>query len=60
MRAVSFTFEPKDRVRTALGDDGIVSLCAIDSSPDRQYYVIHKGGAGAWYPEEQLSLVTEG
>lgn len=54
MRSVEFKFEPKDRVVTSLGDEGIVDTSAIDTGPDRRYYVIHKGGAGAWYPEDQL------
>ena len=59
MRTVEFKFEPKDRVQTTLGDVGIVASCLIDSGPDLQYYIIHKGGAGAWYPEEQLSFAAE-
>ena len=59
MKVVSFKFEPKARVRTSLDDDGIVDSCAIDAGPDRRYYVIHKGGVGAWYPEEQLSSVAQ-
>lgn len=59
MRSVEFKFEPKDRVQTSLGDEGIVDSCAFDSSPDCRYYVILKGGAGAWYDEDQLSAVDE-
>ena len=59
MKVVSFKFEPKARVRTSLGDDGIVDSCSIDVGPDHRYYIIHKGGVGAWYSEEQLSSVGQ-
>ena len=56
MPTIEFKFSPNQRVRTSLGDEGLIDTCAIMSGPQHRYYVILKGGTGAWLDEDQLTV----
>jgi hypothetical protein len=53
MCKVEFEHCIQDKVRTMLGDKGIVRMCALDDAGIK-YYVNLKGGLGAWYPEDEV------
>ncbi len=56
MFTVDFKFANKMRVRTVVGDEGIISMMGFDNGTKR-YYVQLKGGAGQWFDEDQLEAL---
>lgn len=58
MLKVEFLFSPKDMVLTPLDDLGVIYSCSVDPSLKHAYYVHVKGGAGQWYFEDQLKIMT--
>jgi hypothetical protein len=54
---VEFKFEPNQKVQTSLGDTGIIDTCGKGTSPINRYYVVFKGGTGAWVDEDLLTAV---
>lgn len=53
MLNIEFLFNLDQRVVTALGAEGIVTMCAYDHAGN-QYYV-QTATNGAWFRESQLS-----
>lgn len=54
-RTVTFKFDVDEPVSTPFGDDGIVSMCAIDDGGKSTYFV-KTAKDDKWFKEEQLSL----
>lgn len=57
MPTIEFKFPPKQRVRTVLGDEGVIDSCAFTGKMIPSYYVLVKGGNGSWFDEDQLEAV---
>ncbi len=57
MPTVDFKFSPNQKVQTPLGEVGIIDQCGLTSGPISRYYVLFKGGKGAWFDEDQLTVV---
>ena len=53
---IDFKFSPNDKVKTAIGDIGMVTSCSITSGAVKQYWVLMNNGRGAWFDEDQLTL----
>jgi len=56
MKIVEFKFDDNQRVKTALGDEGIISMLGIQNGI-KKYFVDLKGGTSNWYNEDQLTAV---
>ena len=54
---VDFKFEIDQRVKTILGDEGIVSNLMIDDSGQKNAYVKLQGGKGDWFKENQIESI---
>jgi hypothetical protein len=50
---VNFEFAPDAKVKTVLGEIGIVDMCAIDNNGNEIYYVKTLTG-GNWFKKGQL------
>jgi hypothetical protein len=50
---VEFVFEIDQKVVTPLGKPGIVSMCALDDTSNRTYFVKTDAG-GDWFQERLL------
>lgn len=55
MPTIDFKFSPNDKVKTAIGDIGLVTSCSISSGAVKQYWVLMNNGRGAWFDENQLT-----
>jgi hypothetical protein len=53
MPTVDFKFSERQRVKNAMGDEGIISMAGIQSGV-KKYLVDVKGGISNWYDEDQL------
>jgi hypothetical protein len=53
---IDFKFSPDDKVKTALGIEGIIDTCAINCSGEKTYYVNLPSG-GVWFKESLLIKV---
>lgn len=51
-----FKFEIDQKVKTVLGDSGLIDMCAIDNTKCICYYVKMKGGQGQWLKEDQIKV----
>lgn len=58
MHDVEFLFWIGDRVVTLLGQEGIVSMAAVDDGGKLTYFVKQTGG-GEWWNEMQLKAKEE-
>jgi hypothetical protein len=56
MPTVEFKFSEKQKVKTVLGDDGVIDMAALQNGAV-QYYVLMKEGNGAWFDEDQLEAI---
>jgi hypothetical protein len=50
---VNFKFDQNQKVKTVLGDEGIIDMLGYANGNVR-YYVLMKEGRGAWIDENQL------
>jgi hypothetical protein len=56
MATVEFKYNPGDKVRTAVEDEGIVETCGFERGGIKKYYVVWKGATGRWFYEEDIAL----
>jgi hypothetical protein len=56
MPTVEFKFAVQQKVKTVLGDEGIIDMQGFGGGNIR-YYVLFKEGKGSWFDEEQLTAV---
>lgn len=52
---VTFKFKPRQKVVTALGDVGFVTMCAIDDTDTLQVSV-KMSATHQWFREDELTL----
>lgn len=55
---ITYLYAPGDKVRTALGDEGLIYSCLFGRD-GVSYYVQTAGGDGAWFYEDQLEAVPK-
>lgn len=53
---VTYLYSVDARVKTALGDEGIIYSCAFGRD-GISYYVNLAGGDGGWFYEDQLEAI---
>jgi hypothetical protein len=53
-KTVEFKFSPKDKVKDAFGNDGIVYICAIEENKQEPVYYVKNQYGGNWIGEEEL------
>lgn len=53
MRTIEFNFDLGEKVKTLFGDDGVVSMCALDG--EGKVYFVKTSTNDQWYKEKQLS-----
>ncbi len=51
---VDFKFNIDQMVETVLNDQGMITLCAVDSSVFAKYHVLFPNGNSAWFRENHL------
>ena len=56
-KTVLFKFEPGQKVKNALDEDGRIDSAALDTGGKNKYYVLVPGGQGAWWYEEELTAL---
>ena len=57
MTEVKFEFDIDQRVRTPLGEVGIVEMLALCDTKVKKIFVNLRGGDGSWYREDQIEAL---
>lgn len=51
---VDFKFDIDQKVKTVLGQNGIITNASLDNTKCIQYYVLLENGNGTWLKEDQI------
>ncbi len=51
---VEFKFESGQKVKSIIGDIGIITTASTDKNKRIFYHVLMNGGSGAWFDEDQI------
>jgi hypothetical protein len=58
MQEVMFEFVPNQKVKTVLGDEGVVETCIyVGKGGPNRYNVMFKGGRSGYFDEDLLEAV---
>jgi hypothetical protein len=56
MPTIEFKFSLGQKVSTVVGDEGVIDMMGFSGYKNR-YWILMKEGKGAWFDEDQLTVV---